>query len=113
MSQDMTAFTDRSGIDGEEKSDEEARLDARRAIAFGMDMEAFLDSQVGKYLAARASVEIKHLRASIDDMDPSDERKIRDLQQAISARKLWKEWITIAIQEGAAQQDIAVERGVL
>jgi hypothetical protein len=113
MSQDMTEFTDRAGVDGEEKSDAEGRLETRRSIAFGMDMEAFLASQVGRYLEARAQVEIKHLRASIDDMDPSDERKIRDLQQAISSRKLWKEWITIAIQEGAAQQDIAVDRGVL
>ena len=113
MSQDMTAFTDRSGIDGEEKSDEEARLDARRAIAFGMDMEAFLDSQVGKYLAARAQVEIKQLRAGVDEIDPNNPQAIIELQKEIAVRKMWKEWILLAIQEGAAQQDIAVERGVL
>ena len=110
MSQDMTDFTDRAGT-GEGEGDE--KLQARQVIAFGMDMDIFMSSQVGRYLDARAQLEIRRLREQLDDLDPTDEKAIRDLQQEIAARKIWKDWLLLAIQEGKAAESVAVERNEL
>ncbi len=109
--QDMTDFTDRAGT-GEGDVDED-KLQNRRVIAFGMDMDHFLTSQVGRYLEARAQLEIRTFREQLDDLDPSDEKAIRDLQQEIAARKMWKDWLQLAIQEGKAAESIAIERNEL
>jgi len=111
MSQDMTDFTDRAGT--REETEEAAKLEVRKTIALGMDMEAFLASDVGKYLSACAEQDLQIFRKQLDDLDPDDSKAIRDLQQEIAVRKTWKDWIMLAINEGNAAQDIALERNSL
>jgi hypothetical protein len=114
MSRNMEGFTDGgSSADDGVPNDERDRQHARNVISRGMDMEIFLDSDVGKYLASRAKVEIAEFRAHMDNVDPTDSKAIRDLQQEIAVRKIWKDWLGLAIQEGVAAQELAQERGSL
>ena len=107
----MRGFTD--GAVEREADEAQSRQQMRNQIAFGMDMEIFLQGDVGKYLQARAKVEIDEFRRKLDDIDASDEQSIRNIQQEIAVRKIWKDWLQLAIQEGAAAQDTAIERNSL
>lgn len=85
----------------------------RRQITLGMDMEIFMQSQVGRLLRARAAAEIAEFRKQFEDLDPRDDDAIRKLQFEISVRKVWEEWIGRAIQEGIAAQETALDRNVI
>ncbi len=109
---DMRAFTD--GATAPQDENESAERSAiRNQIAFGMDMEIFLRSDVGRYLVKRAAEEITHLRQQFETVDASDAKAIRDLQLEIATRRVWQDWIASAIQEGLSAQEIAHERNVL
>ena len=110
----MQGFTDGTVSDparGTER--EQTQSEARNKIALGMDMENFLRTDVGKYLSGRAEVEIAAFRTQLDDLDPEDSKNIRDIQQEIATRKVWKEWLYEAIQAGEVAQEDAIERNAL
>ncbi len=108
----MKGFTDELRAPGEE-SDEAGREQVRREITFGMDMEIFMQSDVGKFLSRRAAAEIRELRKAFDTVEPTDAKKIAELQNAIAVRGMWREWIEGAIAEGTAAQMSAIDRNVI
>jgi hypothetical protein len=108
----MEGFTDASPS-GSSLTDEAANLQTRQKISFGMDMEIFLRSDVGQYLSRRASAEIASLREQMDSIESTDAVAIRNVQLEIATRKIWKDWIERAIQEGVAEQDAAIDRNSL
>lgn len=88
----------------------------RQQIGLGMDMEVFMQSDVGRLLNARANREIKELRVAFDTLDLLSREGVieaRRIQQDIAVRKVWRDWIEIAIHEGEAAQAVAVDRGEL
>ena len=110
----MEGFTDGAVHATDEMVDSKAANDGlRNTIAFGMDVEIFLRSDIGKFLCACADAEIKDLRAEMDEVDACDSAAIRKLQLSIAARKIWKSWLDGALQEGLAARDVAVERNSL
>lgn len=109
MNKDMEGFTDAAPRESQQ-TDDQANLQIRRQITVGMDMEIFLRSDVGMFLCSRATTEIQNLRSQMDNVNPDNPSAIRDLQQEIAVRKVWKDWIDGAIQEGLVAQQMAVER---
>ncbi len=85
----------------------------RKAIGFGMDLEMFLRSDVGRFLSARANAEIKAFQRELEDVDASKPEDIRRLQLEIKVRRAWADWIAGAIEEGKAAQELAIERGTV
>lgn len=108
----MEGFTDAAPSESS-MSDEQANLQVRQEISFGMDMEIFLRSDVGRYLTRRAATEIAALREQMDTIESTDAVAIRNLQLEIATRKVWKDWIERAVQEGVAAQDAAIDRNQL
>jgi len=104
---DMREFTEAAdGVHGEE-------TEIRRTINFGWDMENFLRSDVGRYLTARAEIEITQTRAEFESIDmdaPGAAGEVRKLQLEIAVRKVWKDWIQGAIDQGQAAQEQAIEQ---
>lgn len=109
---DMSAFTD-GRVPDETESDDESRRKTRNTIAFGMDMENFKRSDVGRYLDACARRDIAEHLSELATVDASDTNAIRLLQQEIAARRMWSDWISEAIQAGQAAQETALERNTL
>ena len=109
---DMQGFTEELRDENEE-TEKQNLENTRRQITFGMDMEIFMRSDVGRLLTARAAAEIKELRKQFDDVDPTDSKRITELQIAIAVRKQWHEWIRTAIDEGRAAQETAIDRNVI
>jgi hypothetical protein len=114
MAESMEGFTDGAvSTEVRDADQESSRQEMRNVISLGMDMENFLRSDVGRYLSACAEVGIKEFRSKLDDLDPEDSKNIRDIQQEIAVRKIWKDWIGAAINEGVAAQESAIERNSL
>jgi hypothetical protein len=115
MAQDMKGFVDPAAPEATANLSEQNRM-LREQIGLGMDMEVFMRSDVGRLLNARANSEIKNLRAAFDSVDlmtPEGVAEARRIQQDIAVRKVWREWIELAIHEGEAAQAEALERGEL
>jgi hypothetical protein len=96
-----------------EESAESENLAIRKQIGFGMDMEIFLRSDVGRYLTNRSLREIKEIHADLETVDPMDHKTIQSMQNQIQVRRQWAEWISVAIAEGEAAKSAAIERGTL
>lgn len=88
-------------------NDDEAAL---RTVAFGMDVEQFLQGSIGRYLVQRAESERS---AALDDLaqaDAEDTRKIRQLQQRIAVVDSIQQWLADAITDGQHAEQQLVEQ---
>jgi uncharacterized protein YhdP len=107
---DMSAFTDGRAPDVE-ADDATARTNTRNTIAFGMDMENFMRSDVGRYLDACSRREIVEFLDELSRVTPTDAEEIRRIQMEIASRRMWADWLSTAIQAGHAAQEVSLERG--
>lgn len=73
-------------------------------IDFGMQVEAFLGSEVGKYLIGRAEQEVEDATSQLKDADPENPKLIRDLQSTIKRAESIQYWMAEAIQAGHLAQ---------
>lgn len=71
-----------------------------QSIAFGFQVEAFLQSDIGKYLVARAEEEIADAVEGLKDVDPDSPNVIRALQCRINVAESIQYWLAEAIQCG-------------
>ena len=67
-----------------------------REIDFGMEVEAFLQSDIGRYLAKRAE--------AVKVVDPEDTKSVRGLQNTIKVAESVLYWLAEAIQAGLNAQ---------
>lgn len=72
----------------------------QRTIAFGLDVEAFVKSPIGVYLADRAESEINDAMEQLKVADPENPKAIRDLQARIWRADSFQRWLAEAIQDG-------------
>lgn len=90
--------------------DQEVELNhIKRAIGFGFDVEAFLKSDIGVYLCERAEGERSGALEQLSTVSPTDEKKIRALQQQIAVVDSWQRWLAEAVNEGVAAQGQLVQ----
>lgn len=72
----------------------------RATIAFGMDVEAFMQSSIGKYLTARANADIEDALERLKTIDPQDWKLIQSTQNEIHRAEMFLLWMGQAVTEG-------------
>lgn len=82
-----------------------------KSIDFGFEVEAFLQSNIGKYLIGRAEEEVEAAVESLKSVDPENPKEIRGLQHKISVAENIQYWLADAIQAGHNAQEQLQERG--
>lgn len=79
-------------------------------VDFGMEIEAFLRSKVGKYLLARAEDDREKGVAELLEADPSNMAKILQLQSQVKRADSIQQWMAEAIQQGTYAQQQLMEQ---
>ena len=74
--------------------------DLLKVAEFGMDVSAFLNGPVGRYLVRRAEAEIEAATEQLKKIDPTDTEGVRRLQNEIYRAEAIQYWLAEAIQEG-------------
>lgn len=75
-----------------------------KAIDFGFEVEAFLQSDIGRYLTAKAEAEVEDATESLKRADPECARTIRELQHKIHVAEDIQYWLAEAVQAGINAQ---------
>lgn len=76
-----------------------------KAIDFGFQVEAFLESEIGQYLIKRAEAQVSDAAESLKRVDPENPTQIRALQHNIQVAEDIQYWLAEAIRAGYASQD--------
>lgn len=72
----------------------------RSRIEFGLDVEQFMGTPIGKYMQRRANQDIESALESLKTVDPEDPKAIRTLQNAVAVASNVLEWLGQAVTEG-------------
>ncbi|HXK61222.1 MAG TPA: hypothetical protein PLP42_15145 [Acidobacteriota bacterium] len=75
-----------------------------KTIDFGMEVEAFLQSDIGRYLVKRAESEVDSAVETLKEVDPEDAKSVRGLQNTIRVAESIQYWLADAIQSGMNAQ---------
>jgi hypothetical protein len=80
-------------------------------VEFGVEVEEFLGTRIGKYLVARAEEEIEGALEDLKRCDPEDAKAIRALQTKIYRAESIQYWLAEIIQAGYnAEREIEENR---
>lgn len=71
-------------------------------IALGYDVEAFLESRLGKYLTERAQADAIDAMAELKVVSAYDTESITKLQNLIHRAESFEGWLIEAMQQGRA-----------
>ena len=78
-----------------------------KAVDLGFQAEAFLRSDIGRYLVSRAEAQIEEAVEVLKEADPEDPKTIRALQNTIAVAESIQYWLADVIQQGEnAQQQL-------
>lgn len=78
-----------------------------KAVDLGFQAEAFLQSDVGRYLVQRAEAQVDEAVEALKQADPEDAKGIRNLQGVIAVAEAVQYWLADVIQQGEnAQQQL-------
>jgi hypothetical protein len=80
-------------------------------IDFGMEVEAFIQSRLGRYLIGRAEEDIAAAVETLKRTDPENAKTIRELQNAIYRAESIGYWLADAVQAGFNAEREFTERG--
>ena len=85
----------------------------RATVAFGLDVEAFMRSPIGRYLTQRANTDRDTAMEALKDADAEDPKAIRKLQNDVRCAGNFLIWLGEAVTEGenASRVYIASEEG--
>jgi hypothetical protein len=72
----------------------------RGEIAFGLDVQKFMQSQLGVYLVARARAERAEALEALADVDAEDGKAIRALQASAAVAAAFEGWLQEAVAAG-------------
>lgn len=81
-----------------------------RAIDFGFQVEAFLQSEIGQYLIKRSDAQVAEAVESLKRVDPENVSQVRALQHNIHVAENVQYWLADAIQAGQNAQDQLIDR---
>ena len=77
-----------------------------KTIDFGFQAEAFLQSDVGRYLIDKAEAEVVEATEALKRVDPTKPDEVRELQNKVHRGESIQFWLAEAIQSGLnAQQE--------
>ena len=81
-------------------------------IDLGFQVEAFLQSDLGRYLVQRAEAQVEEAVELLKRCSPEDSAHIRAIQQTIQVAESIQYWLAEAIQSGLnAQQQLHDQEG--
>ena len=72
----------------------------RSRIAFGLDVQQFMDTRLGRYLQDRANSDIETAIEALKTVDPEDPKAIRKLQNDVAVASNVLDWLGQAVTEG-------------
>ena len=93
----------------EPQEDTDQVIMLRRAV-FGKQVEAFLSSDIGRYLLSRALEQKKLAQAEFLEVNCADVEKVRQLQNTIMQANSIAGWLSDAVQDGLQALNIIEER---
>lgn len=73
-------------------------------IDLGFQAEAFLQSDLGRYLVQRAEGQVEEAVEALKQVDPEDFKSVRGLQNMIHVAESIQYWLADAIQAGMNAQ---------
>ena len=71
-----------------------------RAAVFGKETEIFLNSELGKYLCARAQLEAQAAMEAMVAEDPENVSEMRKHQNTIRRAENFRQWLALAVNDG-------------
>lgn len=81
-------------------------------IDLGFQVEAFLQSDIGRYLVQRAEAQVEEAVEKLKRCDPENSAQIRAIQNDIQVAEAIQYWLAEAIQSGLnAQQQLHDQEG--
>lgn len=83
-----------------------------REVDFGMAVEAFLESPIGKYLVKRAEEEVEDAVEKLKVVDCTATQEIRALQNQIYRAESIQYWLAEAIQAGQNASDELIDQRI-
>lgn len=82
-----------------------------KTVDFGFEVQAFLESNLGRYLIGRAEGQIEEAVEKLKYVDPENATQIRALQHLIHVAEDIQYWLAEAVQAGLnAQREFIEER---
>ena len=81
----------------------------RNQIAFGLDCKAFMASQIGRYLIARANADIDAALDGLRNVDPHSPKDIQDWQNKAYRAESFLQWMGEAVTEGENAERTFIE----
>lgn len=79
--------------------------------AFGNEVKAFLQSNIGRYLISRAEAERAEALEALANADPDNGKTIRTLQTSIRVVDHIQRWLAEAISEGSEAARLLEDQG--
>lgn len=76
----------------------------RAEVAFGLDVQQFMGTSMGRYLTARAQTEIDNAKDELIDADPDDPKAVRAIQNKAKVASMFLEWMGQAVTTGEIAQ---------
>lgn len=93
-------------------TDEQQELDEIRGlIGFGLDVEAFMSTRLGRYLTEKANADVQSAAEALLEVDPEDPKAIRKLQTKAAAAGMFLLWLGEAVTLGENAQREFESRG--
>lgn len=77
-----------------------AKQETLAKVSFGIDIEAFLQSKIGRYLIQRAEADLNQALQGLKEVNPFDNEAIRLLQNTAWRAESVQQWLADAIQDG-------------
>jgi len=69
-------------------------------VKFGIEVEMFLQTPIGKYLVGRAHEELDAARDALELVNAVDIQEVRQLQVKAYMARSFDKWLAEAVQEG-------------
>ncbi len=92
-------------------SSEQADIEALRGqITFGLDVEQFMRSDMGRYLTQRANQERDSCLEALGNVDAENPKEIRRLQNELRCAERFLLWMGEAVSAGENAQAAYVEQ---
>ncbi len=75
-----------------------------KTVDFGFQVQAFLGTDIGRYLTARAESDVTEALHELKSADPEDAKAIRALQTKVAVAENVLYWLAEAVQAGEAAE---------
>lgn len=95
----------------EEQSQRESEEMLYRRATFGKQVSDFFNSDIGRYLMARADEEVVVAIRKFRDCDTSNVELVRKLQNDINMADNFKNWLSESVMDGLHAIEMIDERG--